>query len=275
MTVLPSLTRAQIRTRIARRAQDLTTLTATAVGSSTTFVDARKIYTGSAGFTGSEIAVKTGARATQYARITGTTEASNLVTFTPAMTGGFAVGDTAEVYNKRGYGFLKEEYDGAIGDAILDAYAKGFAMQTVVTSLTVPPYPEGYVLVGLDSLERVEFDDGSGEYRNVAKSRGFGGLGWSVIPASNTVYVNEPMVPAGAAIRFVGLGRHPVVDDDTDPISVPAEWLIARAIWHLYQGSTDRDQSRANWAMAAQAEATRLEPTLRTPRGPYATPMVG
>jgi hypothetical protein len=119
--------RAQLRTRIASMLGDLTTLTATVAGSTTQFIDTRTLTSNMENPRNREfIFIRHGNPAVftndgLIRRITNSDLNAGWISF-DALTAATAVGDVGEMYNFRGKGWLYDQYNNAINQAIAEAY---------------------------------------------------------------------------------------------------------------------------------------------------------
>jgi hypothetical protein len=85
-------------------------LTATANGSTTTFVDTQRTGTQTETLRGRQILFTSGSNLGTTKIITAFTDTTGTITWSGAITS-TVTNDTAEIYNKRGTGWLKEDYD--------------------------------------------------------------------------------------------------------------------------------------------------------------------
>jgi hypothetical protein len=264
-----SLTRRTLRRRIAGRMGDLVMMTATAASASTsTFVDALTVNIIAENLDGRMIVVGTGANAGHVARIQSKDNATSTITFTPPATTTFAQGDEIEVLNAHSRGFLVDEYNRAINDAIDDAwprfkldytYALPSDFDYTNPSITVPD-EMAYVY-------EVQWQNSDDNWIALRKGKWYG---WRANPALGTITVLSDPAPMinGRAVRLFGYGRHPELSADADLCAVPAEWLVARACYHLSLGGIDKENAKANAVLTFAREADMLFRRIVTPPHP-------
>lgn len=113
-------TRQELRQAIGRLTGDMLKCTATAVGTTTTFLDTLNLYRGDGSLEGRIGWFASGTAGNLYStvRVTGNVRSTFTATFTPAVAAITAVGDVLELWNERGQGYLPADVNSAINDAI-------------------------------------------------------------------------------------------------------------------------------------------------------------
>lgn len=278
MTVTPattaalSQTRSELRRALADRFGDLTQLTTTSSGSSTTLIDALNVNAGSEHFNGRQLLITSGTYSGTKARVTGTTDSTGTLTFTPAAGGTIASGVTVDVFNRRGIGFTIAEYDRALNSAINDAFPMGMIelIDTLTTGVTVTD-DVTTILVPAKYFEvyALEYKDEREAWHPIPKATITNGYGWR---ARADGYLEVQGLPQRSTddetLRLRGYGRQDTLSADTAECGLNFEWLIARAAYHLALGALMRGTeygSLANqFARDAEASRTRLR-VLRHP----------
>ena len=267
--VTSGLDRRTLRRRIAGRMGDLVVMTATAASASTsTFVDALTVNIIAENLDGRMIVVANGANAGHVARIQSKDNATSTITFTPPAPTTFSQGNEIEVLNAHSRGFLVDEYNRAINDAINDAWPR-FKLDYTYTlpsdfdstnpSITVPD-EMAYVY-------EVQWQNSDDNWIPLRKSKWYG---WRANPALGTITVLSDPAPMinGKPVRLFGYGRHPELSADADLCAVPAEWLVARACYHLSLGGIDKENAKANAVLTFAREADMLFRRIVTPPHP-------
>ncbi len=258
-------TLAQLRKRVAQRFGDYLLLTGTTNGTTTTFIDARNINTGTEDMTGRAILFSDGS----VSRITAQVDATSTITFTPAVSNANLVeaADTAEVFNKRGKGFLPSEYRDAINAAINDAYPLGLIEVTDETSAAFDAtVPEVTVDTSLVYVHTVEWEDGDGFWTTIPQATKTNQQGWIADGASGQIRLlgRHADVADGYLLRTVGYGRQDVLTSDSDSCVLNAEWIVERACYHLALSAIDRDQMFGQMVNVFMQQSERKRGRLRT-----------
>ena len=277
-----TVTLAELVRRLADEFGDLVRITTTSAGDAggTTAIDSQAVNTGKEDLGGRQIYFTSGANNTEARTITSTTDTTNTITFIPAATAQVASGVTAEVYNKRGHGFLRDEYVRALNRAIDDA--AGIALIAVVDTDAVPgnfdkDSPEITVDTQISEVFKVEHDDADGFWYEVRKAPRWGGDGWVALPASGKIRLTgKPAWDAdGNTVQVWGYGRQAALSASADTVAMDPGWLIARAAFHLAKGNLDRRPELGGLLMLYRDEAVRREGALRVIRHPDAAPVRG
>lgn len=257
-------TLAQLRKRTAQRLGDYVQLTGTTNGSTTTFIDSRNVNTGTEDMKGRVILFSDGTTS----RITAQVDATNTLTFTPAVSSATIVesGDTAEVFNKRGKGFLPVEYKDAINAAINDAYPLGLILTSDDGGAFDIDSPDVTVDTALVCVSAVYWEDADGRETLFPRATRSNQYGWVPLPETGKVRLQG--VPAegidGLNLRFVGYGRQEILTADSDTCVLNAEYVISRACYHLCLSAIDRDPMYGQMVGIFLQESQRMRTRVRT-----------
>jgi hypothetical protein len=275
--------RAQLRTRIASMLGDLTTLTATVAGSTTQFIDTRTLTSNMENPRNREfIFIRHGNPAVftndgLIRRITNSDLNAGWISF-DALTAATAVGDVGEMYNFRGKGWLYDQYNNAINQAIAEAYPlfkQEYAEPVIGWSTTghTLVVPEGYEYVY--AVEYTEDDFVSWTPVPPATNPWTSGWGLSANSQGGSdpkITINDPIyyTPLFATdlindtVRMRGYGPPQPLDADGDETSINPEWLCNKAASILCFSALDRDQGNAYRAQRFDQMAERHLSSIRT-----------
>lgn len=94
---------------------------------------------------------------------------------------------------------------------------------------------------------------------------------WSIMPAyppQLKLDENRYSITANKDLRLEGQGTQPIVDDDTDVIYLPPDWLVQKAITFLPQGKIQSNKLDETYrrALAISAKEPRNWPHPRAQR---------
>jgi hypothetical protein len=263
-----SQTLAQLRNRVADRLGDRVELTATSNGTTTTFIDTRNINTGTEDMKGRAILFSDGS----VSRITAQVDATSTLTFTPAVSNANLVeaGDVANVFNKRGKGFLPSEYKNAINNAINDAFPLGLIELTDDGGALDITTGEITIDASMYYLASVQYSDEDGYEFIVPKATRTNRQGWRVIPSSGKVVLEGSFAEGidGLTITLTGYGRQEILSADSDTCLLNAEWIVARALYHLCASSLDKDATYGQLVGLYRDESERKRSRIRTMKQP-------
>ena len=256
-------TRKQLRQAIARRVGDYMALTATANGSTTTFTDIRRLAAAREGLIGRQWVGTSGSN-DGIARTV--TSGTTTLTLDTAVTSTLS-GDTADLYNKRGTGWLYDEYNAKINDVI--NAAAGFArleVTEVIATAFDAATPEVTVPVSLAWVYAIEWEDSDGFWHAIPPGERFGSYGWFADPAAGQVRIQGlPAFDAGdATIRMHGYGRQDTLSADTDSCALNSEYVIAQSAYELAFEGMDRDPGLAQKVLILQQEAQAAKRRMRS-----------
>lgn len=268
MTALAT-TRKEVRRRIGRRLSDVTQLTATANGSTTTFVDTTKLATSIENAKGREVVFTSGTNAGLVRRVTDANMTTGTLTFA-AVTASTVAGDTAELYNFRLKGWTVDEYNDAINDAIDTAWPL-FATKVSVNAAATFDADSGEIDIpsGIDQVESVEYQDSSGIWHEITQAASRYDAGWSVAHDGTTLHVRGRRWlngVSGLTVRLNGYARSGRLDSDTATTDIPPEWLEYAACEILCLSARERDANNYNLALLFREKAEKARESIRTRR---------
>jgi len=258
---------------------DVTPLTATVSGTTTTFIDTITLSSGVEHPKNRDIVITNGHLSNEglVRRITGADLNSGSLTF-DALPQATAADDTAELYNFRGKGFRVSEYNSAINQAIAESFPLYKSSNSDL--LSPDPYdtsdaPHILTGIGLTHMYSVGYTNSLGTFVTIPKAQGFGRSGWWV--DHSRLYINDTRYTSiiqGESVVVQGYSRAQQVDDDTtDLILVPNEWLVFRTASILCMSAVDRDQGNFARAQTFQRQADMCQTSIRT-RMPSTTVLI-
>lgn len=262
-------TLAQLRKRVAERLGDYDELTATSNGTTTTFIDVLYVSAAAEQMKGRFLVLSDGT----VHRVTGFTEGTNTLTFLPAAgsTSYTATNSVAALYNKRGAGFAPALYKNAINNAINDAFPLGLIrVQASVAAVFDADTELITIPASMTHVQTVEFTDSDGLLHELPRSIRSGEYGWTAIPATGQLrLMGYPGgIADGLALMLTGYGRQAELSADSDTCALSAEFIVARACYHLCYSALDKDQKFRDAATTYEREANRLRNRLRTYKDP-------
>lgn len=251
--------------RVARRLGDYEPLTASANGTTTTFIDSFGITTAAEDMKGMMLVTSD----TSVHRVTVFNDATNTITFAPAVGSAATTGinETAYLLNKRGKGFRLDEYKHAVNAAINDAFPLGLIEvydDAVVTfdatspSITIPP-----AFTHVHTVSWTDDDD----YEHVLRAgTGTNESGWIVDSARGELRIlgRPAWMADGLSVNLTGYGRQDRLDALSDTCALNAEYIVSRACYHLCFGALDKDQKFQQAATTYLNESMKLRTRLRT-----------
>lgn len=205
-------------------------------------------------------------------RVTGFTDSTNTLTFVPVATTALtAIGQTAEVYNKRGAGGTPSEYKDAINNAINDAFPIGLIeVRSNVSATFDSDTPEATVPASLTHVHTVEWQDDDSFWHEIPRSNRAGEYGWIADATAGQIRIlGAPADDAdGHTLRVTGYGRQDTLSVDADTCALSAEFIVSRACYHLCYAWLDKDQKFRDAATTYEREANRLRWRLKTTKKP-------
>lgn len=223
-------TRRQVRQDIGTTLGDMLLLTATANGSTTTFIDALNLPLPNNEYRGCRLYFTSSPNDNLQATVTASTQSSGTLTFAPARSSTVA-GNTAELWNWQGNGFQPDHINRFIGQAHREA----------MQYLPVPAHAEESdafdgndptidVPATFRAVTGVQWQDDDLNWRSIPRAKGPGKPGYWVERASREIQVMGAArdVMDGRIYRVRGYLMESDLDDDTDTTAVNAEWLRAR-----------------------------------------------
>ncbi len=264
--------RGELRRRCALRLGDLVQVQGTDTGTEGTLIDSLNIPMGNEDLARRQIVFVSDDFLGLRRSITGTTNSTNTISFTPVLSDVTTVETRAEVYNRWGVGFQINEYDLAINMAQDDAYpvAKTILQSTPATfSSTV-----GTIAIPNTFREvfGVSYQDNNSVWQVIPKADHLGYDGWWIQPGDGVVSISGYVTSGidGMSVRLDGYGRNESMNVDWDMTSINPEWIVARACYHLslMAMGRDRTQDRARQAAQFQGEAMSLRGMIWTRHNP-------
>ena len=270
-------TRADIRRRVGNMLGDVTPLTATVAGTTTTFIDTITLSTGVEHPKNRDIVITDGhiSNVGMVRRITGADLNSGSLTF-DALPQATAAYDTAEMYNFRGKGWRVSEYHSAINQAIAESFPmyKFLNSENIAASFAVADQPYNLSGLGFTHMYALQYTNALGTVVSIPKAQGYGRSGWWV--QDRKLIVNDTRYTSlleGETVGIKGYSRPQPVDDEVDAITVPAEWLCFRVASILCMSAVDRDQGNFARAQTFQRQADQCQTSIRT-RMPSTTVLI-
>ncbi len=258
-----SMTRRQMRRKIAGDMRDLVVLTAHEGSSNNLIVNPVELADFDNTLVSSQILCTSGANAGHLARVTGSSQVGKSISFDPPTPEPVLPGDEFELVNLRGAGFRVEEYNRqivALVSGLAAKYPRKITSDPVTYNAEYPAFviPEGWIAVYGASLL---YPDGS-EFP-FKRARSEGARGWHVDPATRTFTLggSDLGVAHGQQVVIHGFVPHPLPESDDDRIHIDAEWLALQVEQKLAQRRGDREwnQWAVEWArMAAGERPARL-----------------
>lgn len=263
-------TRKQLRQRIATILDDITEVTATANGTTTTIIDTFNVNTGAESYDGCEILFTSGSNDGKVSRVTGTAPTTGTLTFAPARTS-TAADDTAELYNRRGRGFRVQDYHRAINQAI-EEYQGIALLPTIETIGTAFDADTGTIAVPASLLEvyRVEYQDRDQLWNEIRRARPNGGFGWTAEPEDAVIRIEgDPAWEAdGYTVRLHGYERHAALSTDASVITMDSTVIVYTAAAQLCLAGVGRDPRFASLAITLEQKKMAATSRVRNVRDP-------
>lgn len=276
VTITNGITRKALRRRVLAKFGDLTVLTATAAGTTTTMKDTTRIVGEPSRFAGRQV-LFTGGTTANLGLIRAVTQSSrdtNTITFSQALPSATASGDEAEMTNAHGMGVTFDAVHDAINTAI--AIAQSVALVPLLATAADVfdgddtrsiALPDTFVAVN-----RVQYQiDATNEWRNLRHAPASGQDGWSVDRTTREVTVAGPLATRinGLNVRVYGYGTPSPLTDDDDLTQIDLDWLLnetcallALDVVSARAASSDWASRGLLWKQQADERATRLTPNL-------------
>ena len=275
-----SATLGSLRRRIAGDLGDLTILTATVASiGRNTFRDDQNLTEEPGAYKGRDVMLTGGTTANLAVqrRVESSSRDSRTLTLDRALPSLVAVGDTAEMVNKRGIGFRFVDYHRAINAAINDMADDAPTPVTITSSAF--DRATGAVVLPEDFawVSDVRYLDTAGQWRQVSRTNRLTGNGWQVDRAAGTIHVGGPWGYSihGLTLEITGAKREGPLDHDEDVTGIDAEWIVARSCYLLMvaglhgesPGAGSRERSASLYLQTSErvrARATRRMPVNMT-----------
>lgn len=242
-----TVTLQELRRRVARRLGDYDQLTSTGNGTTSTIVDTLNVNTATEDMRGRIVVPTNGTNNGLTRRVSNMVDSTGTLTVTPAMTASTATNDTFDVFNKRGKGFTPAMYTAAINDAINDAFPLGLIeLRADITPAYDYADPVITVPASFIYVHAVEWEDEGGYWNAVLPSNRTGQYGWVADSAAGEIRILGGIGYGidGLTVRLTGYGRQPTLSAETDTCALNAEYIVARACYHLCAGHIDRNPDK-------------------------------
>jgi hypothetical protein len=229
-------TRAFVRRRVGRATRQMILLTATANGTTTTIVDVingsdpTSTLTGRVGW----VASGTAANLSRSVRVTGNTESTSTITFTPALPSATATGDEIELWNDLDQGVTPVEVHELI-DMAIEAVADQFPILATDTAETFDAdSPALTIPAGWDWFSGVDYQDVSGYWHPVYQNQ------LRVNDVARTVEIIYPTRVSldTLNVRLRGATRPTAASTDSTDIPIDAEFLIKYVSYHVLMNAS-------------------------------------
>jgi hypothetical protein len=255
-------TRAFIRRRVGRATRQMILLVATSNGTTTTIIDTingsdpTSTLLGRVGWVASGTAANLG----RTVRVTGNTESTSTITFTPALPSATATADEIELWNDLDQGVTPQEVHELI-DMAIEAVADQYPLVAIDDEQTFDAdSPVLDIPVDWDWFSGVDYQDVSGYWHPVYQNQ------IRVNDANRTV---ELIYPARTSfdtlnVRLRGATRPTAASSDSTDIPIDAEFLIKYVSYHVlmnasYTAMDGVAMERRASTFKAEAEALRLK----------------
>lgn len=274
--MIPSVTFADFRVRVAIELRDGLILTATSDGSQTSFIDNLNLTDGPDQYRNSHgivISATNGANVGRTVRVDSSSAASTSLTFVgsglPAIT---KAGDVLHLFNLGGNGIRPQYYDQEIRTALDAAYpdyveeivADGSAPFAAAAPLIA--VPEQFVAV-----YAVEFGEEDAEWRTLPRARKAGrwGEGWTLARPTREIRVDGYWRDEldGLSYRVRGYKAHDALTAADTPVAIDQRWLLAECKGRL-ASRRGTDRSWQQWAVEWSRDAEQTRFRIMTPRQP-------
>jgi hypothetical protein len=237
----------------------------------TEIVDAVNVPMGNEDLTRRQMVFSSGTYRGQVVMITHTDPGSHSITYEPETTGPVIAGTTAYIINKRGMGYVYQEYKFAANMAIDDSYPLARTPVAGMASAFDSSTPTLSIPSTINEVYEVQWQDDEGNWWPLERSFGSGYRGWQVNQYDNTIVINDENLQAdidGMTVRVLGEGKHPALTTYSDTTRLHPDWLVARTCYHLCLMGMDRDitGTRARQVGVFADEAEKKLTLIRTQR---------
>lgn len=268
-----AITLTDLRRRVADRLGDYTQLVCTSNSlNSFSIIDVINVNAGAENFNGRVLLFASGTAGNigRIRRVTSTTDSTNTIAYTPLTPSLPVANDVVDAFNKRGIGFQPREYTNAINQAINDAFPLGVIDLQASPTAFDENTPEITVPANMIDVYDVEWQDVDGDWHRVLKANRNNEYGWRVDQPNGQIRIlGTPGWQASSSnIRISGYGRQDVLTAETDTCLLNAEYVVARACYHLCAGSLMRDSAYGQLTPMYQQESERMRTRIRTIRRP-------
>lgn len=266
-------TRKELRQRIGELTGDLDLLTATASGSTTTFVDSLNLAVESSELTGRQGFFSGGTAGNLYStvRVTSNDKSTTTLTFTPAVGSSTAASDVLELYNRDGQGPTVEQIHRVINSSI-EAVSRAALTEVVDTEQTfASTSPDLDIPATWRRLIAVEYQDPNDDWCPIPEAD------LTVDRVGRTVRIdNQPRYVADTMpVRLRGYTKAGALTADTDSTTVDAEWLVYEASAQLLLTLATGNKVSRDRAADYRATSQYLKVQANALRAKVATPIHG
>jgi hypothetical protein len=265
----------QLYRDVADELGDLTTLTLTANGDTATLYDAVNLvgpnnaYQGRQAYFVSGTVLNVGLVRT----VQGSSQSASSASLRPVLPASTTTGDVVDLIDDRGQGWTRRSIVAAINRGI--RAAQRTHLVELVSDLAAPvASPTGWsdatvaIPVAMAYVTGVEYEDESGNFREIVPQYQRYGDGYRIDAPNATVVLGPPAVYAlgGRDARLRGYGLPAELAADADRTTVNDEWLVANACAQLlWQAANfDRMPGADGRAMQWQRRADSLRARVRT-----------
>lgn len=254
-----TITRKDLRRMVLRRFGDLHIATATANGTTTTFIDTDTLYGEPSRYAG-RVALLTGGTSANLGKVRyveSYARSTNTLTFQSALPSATKDGDELELTNTFGMGVTFDQVHAAINYAILVSQPYALIPTTITASTAfdgsgenntfeVPDTFTGVYAVQYLGPAACEEDK---RWIPVNKAQAFQRNGWSIDRVAREVVIAGPWARQvnECIIRVYGYSRPAALTSDTSTTGVDTEWLVNEATSHLLFDVV-KSRAGADWA---------------------------
>ena len=260
---------ARLRRDVGGQIGEVLVCTATATGTTSTFIDTVRLVQGDNTLAGRQAVMTTAATAANQGvvrLVTGNAQAAGVITVRPDFAAAPVAGDVIELYAKHGAGPTIEDLNRAINRAIRDAAANALVEDVSTTST----YDPDSSTLTLDS----DWTHFIGAEVQDEETETWAPLPWwGLDPVARTVNLGYRVHGNGQydghLVRLRGYTTPGELTADSDETAINPEWLVARASYHaLITTASRRSPADANQALGLaqvyREEADRLRGLTRT-----------
>jgi hypothetical protein len=263
------VTRTTLRRSIGRLVGDLTLCTATANGTTTTFIDTVNLVQGNDSLRGRQAYVSGATNSANIGlirRVSGNVKATGTLTLAPALPAATVAGDVVELYNERDTGLLVEEIHDAINRGI--RAVQGNTVHSAVSVIGAFDRDDPLLSIPLDwtYFVKAQWGDSTGDWRDVPHAD------LRVDQANREVEIRHRSrsLAHGSSVRLFGYAPPGTLSNDQDATLVDTEWLTYYAAAQVLIASAHRSNdtqallSKATW-FAGEADKIRGKTRVRPP----------
>lgn len=282
-------TRKELRRMVGTRLGDLKVLRASADSASpTVFTDTIRLNHSSDYYAG-RIAYFCGGQSALLgvqANVASSSAQSRTLTFAESLPTKPLTGDEVHLVNWSGVGFTPDDYHDTMNDVIISiADSHYFVPMAIDVSLSYDDETNTvqlpYVLRIVETVDYFQpsaYNDGqrASDWQHLTKARSGSTDGWYVDRPTGRIVMRPWSRATGypvPQIRITGYGVPPLMEDDTDTCSVPAEWFIEECAARMLEKNIQKNPGIANqdriYNMLRQ-HADAIRPINSVRMGPFA-----